>query len=312
MPAPTLHTPANPVIEVDINGLPIDSPTTTSGRYIQGNVASGTLDAGNPVKVGGEFNTTLPTFTNGMRGDLQLTNRGGLLVTLRDESGNSFIVNRATDANASANGLAVWNHGLIWNGTTWDRQRDANSSNASTGTGIVGAGVLGKYNATPPTYASGQYGNIQLSNRGMLLTQLGDGDKVAAINYGSTDAVPFGTIPGLLTVAQNYVWNGASYDRARGDTTGSWSHAPQNSASSVLSGATSGATAAIAFTNTARQEVINPSTSTLWASWGTPAVNGAGSFPIIAGGSFSTDRTTGTLTLLSTVATQPFTVNRYA
>jgi len=90
--------------------------------------------------------------------------------------------------------------------------------------------------------------------------------------------------------------------------------APANAVSSALSGtiATSGGTAAIPFVNTARQEVLNSSTATLWASWGTPAVNGAGSFPIAPGGAFATDRTAGTLTLLSTAATQPYTVNRYS
>lgn len=106
----------------------------------------------------------------------------------------------------------------------------------------------------------------------------------------------------------------SSGEIASGDATGTWVHAPANTVSTALSNtiAASGGTATLAFTNTSRQEVINPSTSTLWASWGTPAVNGAGSFPIAPGGSFSTDRTTGTLTLLSTVATQPFTVNRYS
>ena len=87
-----------------------------------------------------------------------------------------------------------------------------------------------------------------------------------------------------------------------------------NTVSSALSGtiSASGGTATVPFVNTARQEVLNPSTATLWASWGTPAVNGAGSFPIAPGGTFSTDRTAGTLTLLSTAATQSFTVNRYS
>lgn len=77
--------------------------------------------------------------------------------------------------------------------------------------------------------------------------------------------------------------------------------------------ATSGATVSIPFVATARQEVINPSASTLWARWGgVPAVNGAGSFPIAPGGSFSADRTNGTLQLLSTAAGHAFTVNRYS
>ena len=91
--------------------------------------------------------------------------------------------------------------------------------------------------------------------------------------------------------------------------------AAPSTASSTLSGsiAASGGTVTIIIANTARYEVLNPSTATLWASWGTPAVNGIGSFPINAGGSYGPpDRTAGTLTLLSTAANQNYTVNRFA
>lgn len=45
-----------------------------------GNVASGASDSGNPVKVGGVFNTTQPTVTNGQRVDGQYTARGSTIV----------------------------------------------------------------------------------------------------------------------------------------------------------------------------------------------------------------------------------------
>ena len=46
-----------------------------------GNVASGATDSGNPVKVGGVYNPTLPTFSAGQRGDLQVDSQGRLLIT---------------------------------------------------------------------------------------------------------------------------------------------------------------------------------------------------------------------------------------
>lgn len=77
--------------------------------------------------------------------------------------------------------------------------------------------------------------------------------------------------------------------------------------------ATSGGTATITFSSPTRVEILNPSTATLWASWGTPAVNGAGSFPINPGGSYAPGYgVVGTLTLLSTAANQPYTANRFA
>lgn len=100
----------------------------------------------------------------------------------------------------------------------------------------------------------------------------------------------------VVDVAGNPVGQGVAPDSGLSGTIGS-----------------SGGTASIPFVSTARQEVINPSTSTLWARWNAvPAVNGAGSFPIAPGGSFSTAGTTGTLQLLSTAASQPFTVTRYS
>lgn len=52
------------------------------GGFVQGAIASGATDSGNPVKVGGKYNATLPTFTDGQRGDLQIDDKGMLVVTL--------------------------------------------------------------------------------------------------------------------------------------------------------------------------------------------------------------------------------------
>ena len=47
---------------------------------VGGNVASGASDSGNPVKVGGVYNSIPPTYTNGQRGDLQLNASGQLII----------------------------------------------------------------------------------------------------------------------------------------------------------------------------------------------------------------------------------------
>lgn len=174
--------------------------------------------------------------------------------------------------------------------------------------------VGGVYRATQPTLTSGQRADLQVDAIGNQRVTLQFGNTTAVVT-ASGDNV--GGYQGLYTWAQNVVYNPATdqWSRSRGDTTGTWIHNPVSTASSALSGtiSASGGTAAIAMTNTTRTEVINPSTGTLWASWGTPAVNGAGSFPINAGGTYSPpDRTAGTLTLLSTAATQPYTVNRFS
>lgn len=58
-----------------------------------GNVASGATDSGNPVKIGGKYNSTLPTLTDGQRGDLQLTSTGSARVTL--DNGASALVDKS-------------------------------------------------------------------------------------------------------------------------------------------------------------------------------------------------------------------------
>jgi hypothetical protein len=61
-------------------------PTALSaGRLVvesTGNVASGSTDTGNPIKVGGRFNTTPPVLANTQRGDLQLDAAANLKSTL--------------------------------------------------------------------------------------------------------------------------------------------------------------------------------------------------------------------------------------
>lgn len=47
---------------------------------VSGGVASAATDSGNPVKVGGKYNSSLPTFTDGQRGDLQIDSQGSLRV----------------------------------------------------------------------------------------------------------------------------------------------------------------------------------------------------------------------------------------
>jgi len=116
------------------------SSTTTDGDYAymkvdsagrlyvnsQGGVASGATDSGNPVKVGGVYSSTPPTYTNGQRGDLLLEARGNLRVALvgaGSANGIAAITAGSDGANNSGNGLFSWVNNSIYNGTTWDRQR---------------------------------------------------------------------------------------------------------------------------------------------------------------------------------------------
>lgn len=90
-------------------------------------VASGATDAGNPTKTGAVYNSTLPTFTNGQRGDTQLTARGstrvqsyGITYTGADGVVNTLLRQMPGEGTDGTGGLQVIAP-YIFNGTTWDR-----------------------------------------------------------------------------------------------------------------------------------------------------------------------------------------------
>jgi hypothetical protein len=91
---------------------------------IQGNSASGAVDEGNPVKVGGKYLTTQPTLTDGQRGDTQLDARGNVRVTLMGPDSVTSVGTSALNADnqaIAANGLRVFSALELWNGAGWDR-----------------------------------------------------------------------------------------------------------------------------------------------------------------------------------------------
>lgn len=98
-----------------------DSSATPPGviepiQSVIGTVGSGaTDDSSEPVKVGGRYNATLPTFTDGQRADLQVDSRGRLII-----AGNSSVADATTFGSGMVQVLAG---ALLFNGSTWDRQR---------------------------------------------------------------------------------------------------------------------------------------------------------------------------------------------
>jgi hypothetical protein len=74
---PTLGTAGTPSADViSVQGIasmtPLKTDASATNQPVVGNAASGAADSGNPVKVGGTYNTTKPVLTNGQRGDIQL------------------------------------------------------------------------------------------------------------------------------------------------------------------------------------------------------------------------------------------------
>lgn len=101
----------------------------------QGNVASGTADSGNPVKIGAVYNAVKPVIASGQRGDAQIDLSGNLNVRVHGSSttGADGIANSAlsctaipTDANSTSNRpMTIANY--RFNGTSWDRDAKASA-----------------------------------------------------------------------------------------------------------------------------------------------------------------------------------------
>jgi hypothetical protein len=91
------------------------------------------------------YNSTLPTYTTGQYGALQMNIKGALYAQLIDGNGSSVATTTAGSDGATnaLPGLNTYSRQTLYNGATWDSQRTANGAAATTGTGLAGAGQLG-------------------------------------------------------------------------------------------------------------------------------------------------------------------------
>lgn len=88
----------------------IGDPMYGQATNVAGDVASGTADSGNPVKVGGRYNATTPSLTDGQRGDIQLDASGKVLVNAG--SGSSSLYTGQVTVSTTAMQLSTASHAL--------------------------------------------------------------------------------------------------------------------------------------------------------------------------------------------------------
>lgn len=123
-------TMRQPVVLVDSSGSELATIPVAS----VGSVSSGATDSGAPVKVGGRYNSTMPTFTDGQRGDVQLDAKGSLLsrpLFINLTGADGFLNTSLGAPGASALqtfGCMPMAAGFAFNGTSWDRVRNAGSA----------------------------------------------------------------------------------------------------------------------------------------------------------------------------------------
>lgn len=121
------------VVLLDQFGAPLSlGGSGASAQQVQGTVASGAPDSGNPLTVAGVVSTTAPNATNGQRVTLQMAAAGvpilGFRSTPADGLANSYtsLYNSIQGSSQSTGALAVF--GAKFNGTTWDRDRKPNAT----------------------------------------------------------------------------------------------------------------------------------------------------------------------------------------
>lgn len=95
-----------------------------------------------PVPVGGQSNTTLPTYANGDRTQAQYDSRGGQFVVIKGNTQTSAaVVSTPADGTAALNALYVAGFNLLYNGATWDAARETLAANNTQGSGAHAVGM---------------------------------------------------------------------------------------------------------------------------------------------------------------------------
>lgn len=165
---------------------------------VVGAAASGASKSGNPVQIGGVFNTTQPTVTTGQAVEAQLTARGGQIVATGVDTFN-VTVNAALPAGTNAIGKLSANSGVIigdmnvvsdipgTGATNLGKAEDAAHSSGDTGVSILGRRID---TAASSAGTSGDYATIDTSAEGAVWGTLTptttSGLSVANFNTGDT------------------------------------------------------------------------------------------------------------------------------
>lgn len=227
---PTLQDGQKVEDQVDVNGrrLVVSGSSGATADQIQGNAAAGAADSGNPVKVGGRYNSTKPTLTDGQRGDAQTGARGSQIVQQALPDSASPVTSAAAGADAvsnTLNGYFGFGFGMAYNGTTWDRV-PGNTVGAFVQGNVADHGtaagnpvdIAGTYLPAYTPLTTGQHARLRMDSQGRVQVVLCLADNSAGIqaDVNNVDAVaPNGAANKLQMLGQNYDFNGTNWDRHR-------------------------------------------------------------------------------------------------
>lgn len=125
--------PSSNVNVAQVGGTTVITAGVAGLLAVGGNVASLATDSGNPVKIGGVYNTPITAATAGQRVESSISRRGSLSImpamtpiTAADGRVNTsmgFPNSAADPVNETGTVLLPVTATYVFNGTTWDRQR---------------------------------------------------------------------------------------------------------------------------------------------------------------------------------------------
>jgi hypothetical protein len=193
---------------------------------VQGEAASGASKAGNPVQIGGVFNTTQPTVTTGQAVEAQSTARGAMIVA---PGVDSFAVQNTQQGTASQNvaqfggtnvvtGTGAGGSGIprvtISNDSSLAANQSVNTAqfggtNVVTGTGAGGAGIPRVTISNDSSLAANQSVNVAQVAGNTTSTAASGTQKVGIV--GNTAAAVDSTI-GAGTAPANQIVTGDVYN----------------------------------------------------------------------------------------------------
>jgi collagen type VII alpha len=159
---------------VSITGAPLVQQST-SPWVVGGAAASGAAKAGNPVQIGGVFNTTQPTVTTGQAVEAQSTARGAQIVATGVDTFN-VTVSAALPAGSAVIGHVITDSGSTTAVTGTVNVADANLELAqgSTTSGQVGPLVQSATTTNAPTYTTAKTNPLSSDTSGNLRVSLKD------------------------------------------------------------------------------------------------------------------------------------------
>jgi hypothetical protein len=112
-----------------MNVTVVSGTSGAAATEIQGTSPANEPVVGDPVFTAGMYESPAATYTSGDAVPFQMDSRGNLKTTLFGANGQTAVAvtTPSADAAASAAGLETTSQGLIFNGSTWDREKKATS-----------------------------------------------------------------------------------------------------------------------------------------------------------------------------------------